>query len=69
MSQQKRQRVFSKELKTGDRVSIIRTRHGWYDGALFGKVIEVTDRTCVVLDDNGKKHEIPHPRDIRKRSF
>ncbi len=33
------------EHKVGDRVGIIRARHGWYDGSVHGNVTEVNHRS------------------------
>lgn len=49
--------------ESGTRVSVTRTRHGWYDGRLSGTF---TGGGCsgTVVDDEGWEHEICHPRDI-----
>lgn len=51
-------------LRKGDRVSITRTRHGWYDGGVTGKVS--SDRGDLVLGDDGERYEIEHRRDVRR---
>ena len=56
------QRLFKDEFRRGDRVSVIRTAHGWFDGCLEATYIS----PGLVRDDDGIEHEIDHPRDIRK---
>lgn len=48
----------------GERVSVIRTEHGWFDGSLSGTV-KPGSGGYVVLGDDGYEHEIEHLRDIR----
>lgn len=50
--------------RDNERVSVMRTRHGWYDGHLQG-VIKPGSGGSVVLGDDGWEYEIEHPRDIR----
>jgi hypothetical protein len=50
--------------KDGERVSITRTEHGWFDGRLGGTV-KPGSGGHVVLGDDGHEHEIRHLRDIR----
>lgn len=47
-----------------DRVSVIRTEHGWFDGQLQGNV-KPGSGGLVVIDDEGGEHYIRHVRDIR----
>lgn len=47
----------------GERVSVKRTEHGWYDGRLQGRV-KAGSGGHVVVDDDGVEHEIRHLRDI-----
>ncbi len=58
-------RIFTNEFNLGDEVSVIRHRHGWEDGAVVGVIVELSEFSCVVQDDEGKQYEIRHPRDIR----
>ena len=60
-----RERLFTNEYKIGDRVSILRTRHGWFDGKLEGRVVGVSTMSAVVEDEDGNRHEINHPRDLK----
>ena len=53
-----------------DRVAVIRTRHGWYDGSLSATVKSVVERPTgthwyMVVDDDGHEHEVYHTRDMR----
>lgn len=60
-------RTFTSTFAIGDTVSIKRTRHGWYDGAIGGIIVKLTDHTCVVRVGEGRdtwRAEIQHPRDI-----
>lgn len=50
--------------KDGERVSIIRTEHGWFDGRLSGTV-KAGSGGYVIEGDDGHEHEIRHLRDIR----
>jgi hypothetical protein len=67
---QKRKRFFCDEFKRGDKVSIIRARHGWFDGGTGGTIVEISDMVCVVLctfgHHKGSRVSIKHPRDIRR---
>ena len=49
--------------KDGERVSIIRTEHGWFDGRLGGRV-KPGSGGYVVEGDDGHDHDIRHLRDI-----
>jgi hypothetical protein len=54
----------------GSRVSVTRTRHGWYDGDLAATVIRRWQRETgtwcyMVRDDDGCEHEVNHTRDMR----
>lgn len=57
--------------KEGDSVAIIRSRHGWFDGALTGPVVS-RSRNCqgawsyLVKDEEGREHEIAHTRDLTR---
>lgn len=44
----------------GTRVSVIRTRHGWYDGSVEGVL---SDSNGSVLTDEGDTLVCEHPRD------
>ena len=61
-----RQRLFTKEYKLGDHVSITREAHGWHEGARSGYIVEMSDDCGIVLDDEDTPitYEINHPRDI-----
>lgn len=61
-----RQRLFTKEYKVGESVSITRERHGWHDGRASGKIISLSDFSCTVRSDDGCEYLIEHPRDISK---
>jgi len=57
--------------KTGDKVNIVRTRHGWFDGKLSAIITEIfhheTKRVSyTVKDDSGTKHEIYRTSDLRE---
>ncbi len=62
-------RTFTATFKLGDYVSIKRTEHGWFDGTLFGHIVELTDHFCVVevREDDGTtcRYDIQRPRDIK----
>jgi hypothetical protein len=54
----------------GSLVNVIRTRHGWHDGALACRVVARYQRPTgtwhyVVRDQDGQDHEIDHTRDLR----
>lgn len=58
------------EHQLGDRVGIIRHRHGWEDGAIEGNVTKVNHREggaayYVVTDDNGNHFDIHATKDLR----
>lgn len=59
-----RQRLFTDERDLGEEVAIIRDRHGWYDAEVVGRIVVMEPYRCVVEDDDGRRYEIPHPRDI-----
>lgn len=61
-----RKRLFTDEYKIGDRVAIIREKHGWHDGGVIGNIVDMTDNSACVRDENGIDYEIIHPRDIYK---
>lgn len=63
-----RRRLFTNEFKLGDRVGVVRTEHGWYDGGLEGRITVLTAGSAEVTDDDGMTYEINHPRDIFKLS-
>lgn len=57
------------EHKVGDRVGIIRARHGWYDGSVHGNVTEVNHRSggaayYTVKDDDGNEYEVNATKDL-----
>ena len=56
-------RRFRDEYKRGDRVAIIRHRHGWEDGRVVGTVVSLEPAT--VRSDDGVEYGIAHPRDVR----
>ena len=58
-------RKFTDSFRMRQRVSIIRTEHGWFDGRLEGVIVYLSDYGCQVRDDEGGVHDIPKPRDIR----
>ena len=56
--------------KYGDRVYVIRTSHGWYDGnlsAIVKRVVatETGNHWYIVKDDDGNDHKVNHTRDMR----
>lgn len=52
--------------KNGQRVSIIRHRHGWCDGSISGVITRFgSSYFCIVEDSDGYEYEIKHKRDIR----
>ena len=58
-----------REHKVGDRVSIIRARHGWYDGSVHGKVTSVNYRSggaahYEVKGDDGHDYEVRATKDL-----
>ena len=61
-----RRRIFTNEFALGDEVSIIRQVYGYVGGYITGRIVEMTETTCVVAQADGSRHEINHPRDIRK---
>lgn len=55
----------------GDRVNVVRTRHGWYDGSLQATVVSRSQRdtgtfSYMVRDLDGAVHEVNHTRDMYK---
>lgn len=53
----------------GDRVAIIRSKHGWFNGACEGIIIRREQRpqgtwSYVVRGDDGQEHDIRHTRDL-----
>lgn len=61
-----RQRLFTNEFNVDDKVFVIRTDHGWYDGSLEATIKELGSHSCVVVDEDGIEYDIDHPRDIYK---
>lgn len=61
-----RQRLFTNEFKVGDRVYIIREKHGWHDGGVEGVIADMTPHSAIVRSDDGIDYTIEHPRDIGK---
>ena len=60
-----------KEFKKGQRVAIIRHSHGWEDGRIEGKVINIGHRSggaayYFVKDDNGYEYDVRATRDLRE---
>lgn len=58
-------RKFTDDFKREDEVSIIRTRHGWFDGRVSGRISSLTDWSATVTDSDGIEYAIEKPRDIR----
>ncbi len=55
--------------KVGDRVSVIRTRHGWFDGALQATVTGVHHSlsggiSYTIAGDDGCEHFCPKRNDL-----
>lgn len=48
-----RRRIFTEEFKLGQRVGIIRSEHGWFDGELSGEIVEISPDSCVVRIEEG----------------
>lgn len=64
-------RRFTDDFKVGDRVRIIRTRHGWHDGGIAGEIVKIGPDHCTVEVKTGRDqdrgmYDIEKPRDIRK---
>lgn len=59
-------RKFTDEFKRGDEVRVIRTDHGWFDGRVGGKIVTISDYSCLVRAADGDEYEIEKPRDIYK---
>jgi len=61
----------TKDFDIGDKVSIIRHRHGWTDGTIFGVVTHRTRRIngtyfyVVADDENDSTYDVEHSRDLR----
>ena len=60
----------SHPFRRGDRVRVIRTRHGWHSGDLSGTVVSAWQTITnvwhyTVRDVEGYDHEILHTRDLR----
>ncbi len=49
----------------GDKVSIIRSDHGWYDGRIGGTIVAGGEGGYVVEDDDGGTHDVRKTRDMR----
>lgn len=64
-------RKFTDTFGLGDRVAIVRTEHGWFDGSVSGTIEQISDYTCTVEADSddstfaGMDFPISRPRDIR----
>lgn len=57
-------------IAVGTKVAVIRTRHGWHDGALEATVTNRWPRptgtwSYMVRDLEGTEHEVNHTRDMR----
>lgn len=57
------------EFIVGDRVGIIRARHGWYDGRVHGEVTSVSHRSggaayYQVIGDDGHEYEVDATKDL-----
>lgn len=70
-----KRRTFTDSFKLGDTVAVKRYRHGWFDGAISGKIILIESYICrVKVRDGGMDYksmvgmtlEIDKPRDIFK---
>lgn len=59
-----RQRIFTEEFELGQQVSIIRTKHGWFDGNESGIITELSPHSATVTTEEGYEYEIDHCRDI-----
>lgn len=46
-------RIFTKEFRLGQRVSVIRSEHGWHDGEISGEIVEISENSCVVRVSEG----------------
>lgn len=59
-------RKFTDEFGVGDKVSVIRTKHGWHDGEVSGTIVGLSANNCHVQDSQSEDvtHEIRHARDI-----
>lgn len=53
-----------RDIRDGQIVRVMRTRHGWYDGHVEGR-FEQTRDGMTVTDANGDVYEIEHKRDVR----
>jgi hypothetical protein len=53
-----------REIREGQIVRVMRTRHGWYDGHVEGRFARTPDG-MTVTDGNGDVYEIEHERDVR----
>jgi len=64
-----KKRLFTDEFRVGDKVAIIRHKHGWFDGRVVGVLKVVRPDSALVLSDDEEYaggYEIKHPRDIKK---
>ena len=57
--------------RVGDRVRVIRARHGWHDGAVSAVVTWCRQRPTgtweyQVRDDAGTIYEVRHTRDLKR---
>lgn len=63
-------RKFTDVFGLGDRVAVIRTRHGWHDGDLIGVITDISDYRCRVKEipqhqsHMGGEYDIDHVRDL-----
>ena len=61
-------RKFTDEFELGQRVAIIRHRHGWEDGAIQGHIRVMSETQVTVTDPTtGFDYYIDHCRDITPR--
>lgn len=60
-----RQRLFTQEYKLNDKVGVIRSQHGWFEGSVEGHITQISDEEVIVTEEkSGYQHQINHPRDI-----
>lgn len=50
-------------LEDDARVRVMRTRHGWYDGHVSGRIVKGSNGS-IVEDAHGDRYEIEHRRDV-----
>lgn len=46
-------------------MSVIRTEHGWYDGEVYGHIIQIEEYKCIVRSVDDWTYDIDYVRDIR----